>query len=346
MAKQKVAFITGITGQDGSYLAELLLKKGYVVFGLLRRSSTFNRANIEHIFDTQEKRRKYLLYGDMTDGSSLISILNKIKPDEIYNLAAQTHVRISYDIPYYTAEANSLGTLSLLEALRTLNIKSKVYQGSTSELYSGDPKETPQNEKTPFRPMSPYGVSKLFGFEIGRVYRESYGMFISNGILFNHESPRRGINFVTRKISRGVAEIKTGLRDKIYLGNLDAKRDWGYAPEYMEAAWKILQQKQPDDYVIATGETHSVREFVEHAFGAIGVEIIWKIGGLKEKGIDKKTKKVLVEIDPDYFRPNEVRYLCGDPSKARKEFNWKPKTKFNELIKIMVKADLENIKND
>ena len=341
MVKRKVALITGVTGQDGSYLAELLLKKNYTVYGLLRRSSTFNRANIENIFDTQEKRRKFLLYGDMTDSNSIVSILKKVKPDEIYNLAAQTHVRISYDTPYYTAQVNALGTLSLLEALRTLNMKAKVYQASTSELYSGDPKEAPQNEKMPFKPMSPYGVSKLFGFEIGRVYRESYGMFICNGILFNHESPRRGINFVTRKISQGVAEIKTGLRNKSDLGNLDAKRDWGYAPEYMEAAWKILQQDRPDDYVIATGETHSVREFVELAFRFADMEIFWEGKGKNEKGLDKKTKKVLVEIAPDYFRPNEVGYLCGDASKAKKELGWKPKTKFNKLVEIMVKADLK-----
>lgn len=335
------AFITGITGQDGSYLAELLLGKGYEVHGLIRRVSTFNRQNIEHIFDTEEKRRSYLHYGDMTDIDSLISILSKIKPDEIYNFAAQSHVKVSFEIPLYTAQADAIGVLNIVEAVRILGIKPKIYQASTSELLSGDPKEASQNEKTPFKPKSPYGVAKLYGFEIARVYRESYDMFICNGTLFNHESPRRGVNFVTRKVTKGIAEIKKGLRDKLYLGNLDAKRDWGYAPEYMEAAWLMLKQPKPDDYVIATGETHSIRELIERACQCVGIDILWQGKGINETGIDKKSKKVLIEVHPDYFRPSEVGYLCGDASKAKKELGWKPKVTFNKLVEIMVEADLK-----
>ncbi len=338
--KQSIALITGITGQDGSYLAELLLKKGYEVHGVVRRSSTFNRSNIEHIFNDTTSRELYLHYGDMSDMNSLISIVKKVQPTEVYNLAAQSHVKVSFEIPYYTAQSDALGVLNLLEALRLSDSKAKVYQASTSELYSGNPAEAPQNEKTPFKPKSPYGVAKLYGFEIARVYRESYGMFVCNGILFNHESPRRGENFVTRKIAMSVARIKKGAEKKMLVGNLDAKRDWGFAPEYMEAAWKILQQKKPDDFVIATGETHSVREFIEAAFTIVDIDIVWKGKGLAEKGYNKKTSEVLVEVDEQYFRPNEVDYLCGDSRKAKKVLGWKSKTKFQDLVRCMVEFEV------
>jgi GDPmannose 4,6-dehydratase len=335
----KKALITGITGQDGSYLAELLIKKGYEVHGMVRRCSTFNRHNIEHIFNTKEIYSHKLHYGDMTDVDSILRILQEVKPDEVYNLAAQSHVRVSFDIPFYTAQSDAIGVLNLIEAIKNLKLKPKIYQASTSELFSGNPKESPQNEETLFKPKSPYGVAKLYGFEISRVYRESYGMFIVNGILFNHESPRRGENFVTRKITIGLNEIKVGKRDQILLGNLDSHRDWGYAPEYMEAAWKMLQQDKPEDFVIATGETHSIREFVEEACKILGIEILWKGKGEKEVGINKKTKKAIIGIDMGYFRPNEVNYLRGDNSKARKILGWKPKVTFKELVKIMVEAD-------
>lgn len=335
----KKALITGMTGQDGSYLAEFLLKKGYEVHGIVRRSSTFNRHNIEHLFDTREIYSHNLHYGDMTDIDSLLNIIKKVKPDEIYNLAAQSHVRVSFDVPFYTAQSDAIGVLNLLEAVRALDLKCKIYQASTSELFSGDPKQAPQNEKTPFKPRSPYGVAKLYGYEIARIYRESYGMFIVNGILFNHESPRRSENFVTRKVTLGLNEIKAGKRERILLGNLDAHRDWGYAPEYMEAAWKMLQQKSPEDFVIATGKTHSIRELVEEASKVLDMDIVWKGKGLNEVGIDKNTGKIIVAIDPGYFRPNEVDYLRGDASKAKKQLGWKPKTSFKELVKIMVEAD-------
>lgn len=339
-SKRKVALITGITGQDGSYLAELLLEKGYDVHGLVRRTSTFNRHNIEHLHKDSYNRALTLHYGDMTDIHSLLSILKRVQPDEIYNLAAQSHVRVSFDIPFYTAQSDAVGVLGLLEAVRVVCPTARVYQASTSELFSGDPKEAPQSEKTPFHPRSPYGVAKLYGAEIARIYRESYGMFVVNGILFNHESPRRGENFVTRKVVIGAVKIKLGLEKKISLGNIDARRDWGYAPEYMEAAWKMLQQKKPQDFVIATGETHSIRELVELAFKRVGINIQWKGKGQKEKGVDAKTGKVLVDIDSYYFRPNEVDVLCGDASKAHKELGWKPKTTFKKLIEIMVDAEL------
>ncbi|OGD68225.1 GDP-mannose 4,6-dehydratase [Candidatus Campbellbacteria bacterium RIFCSPLOWO2_01_FULL_34_15] len=337
----KKALITGITGQDGSYLAELLIEKGYEVHGFVRRSSTFNRKNIEHIFDTEEKREKFLHYGDMTDINSLISVLKKVEPDEIYNLAAQSHVKISFEIPFYTAQSDAIGVLNILEAVRILKMDSKIYQASTSELYNGDSKLSPQNENTPFKPKSPYGVAKLYGFEIARVYRESYGMFVCNGILFNHESPRRGTNFVTRKVTKGVAEIKLGLREKISIGNLDAKRDWGFALEYMEAAWMMLQQDKPDDYVICTGENHSVREFIEESFKCIDIDIEWKGKGLGEIGVNKKTGDILVSVNSDYFRPNEVDYLKGDQSKAKEKLGWNPKVKYKELVKMMVDSDLK-----
>ncbi len=342
---KKIALILGITGQDGSYLAEHLLAKNYVVHGMVRRSSTFNRQNIEHIFNSVERRQAYLHYGDMTDINSLTKIISEVEPDEIYNLAAQSDVRASFDVPCYTAMVDSLGVLSMLEAVRMVNPKIKIYQASTSELYSGDPAQAPQNEMTPFKPRSPYGVAKLYGFEIARIYRESYGMFICNGILFNHESPRRGYTFLTRKVTVGIANILNGTTNKLTVGNLEAHRDWGYAKEYMEMAWAMLQEKTPDDYVVATGETHTVREFIEEAFTCVGIDIIWKGKGVREKGIDKKTKRVLVEINPDYFRPNEVDYLCGDARKAQKKLTWKPKTTFKELVHMMVNHDVDELHN-
>src|SRR3990167_2811187 len=339
----KKALITGITGQDGSYLAELLIKKGYEVHGLVRRSSTFNRHNIDHIFTTDAGRLEHLHYGDMADMNSLMSILKKVRPDEIYNLAAQSHVKISFDVPSYTAHTDALGVLSLLEAVRLLGLKSKIYQASTSELYSGDKEDAPQNEQTPFKPKSPYGVAKLYAFNIARVYRESYGMFVVNGILFNHESPRRGTNFVSRKIARGVAEICAGTRDHIELGNLDAVRDWGYAPEYMEAAWAMLQQETPEDFVIATGETHTVREFTEAAFSRTGVTVRWEGTGADEVGVDAASGTTLVKVDPEYFRPNEVEYLRGDAGKAFASFGWKPRTTFAKLVELMVDSELSKV---
>jgi len=336
----KKALITGITGQDGSYLAEFLLEKGYEIHGMVRRTSTLNHHNIRHLLNSKKLNKLYLHYGDMTDIDSLLRIIKEVKPNEIYNLAAQSDVRVSFDIPFYTAQSDAIGVLNLLEAVKNLDVDCKIYQASTSELFSGDPKQAPQNEKTTFCPKSPYGVAKLYGCEIARAYRESYGMFVVNGISFNHESPRRGENFVTRKISVGLNEIKNGKKDKIFLGNLNSKRDWGYAPEYMEAAWKMLQQKTPQDFVIATGETHSVREFVEEACKVLHINIVWKGKGVNEKGIDKKTGKTIIEIDPLYFRPNEVSYLCGDSSKAKKILGWKPKCSFKDLVKIMVEADL------
>jgi GDPmannose 4,6-dehydratase len=344
MAKaKKRAFITGITGQDGSYLAEFLIKKGYEVHGLVRRASTFNRQNIEHIFNAKNAPDAHLHYGDMADINSLISVLSTVKPHEIYNLAAQSHVKVSFEIPYYTAQSDAVGVLSLLEAVRLLGLDSKIYQASTSELYSGDKKEAPQDEDTRFKPRSPYGVAKLYAFEIARVYRESYGMFTVNGILFNHESPRRGYNFVSRKITHGVAEITLGLRENILLGNLDAHRDWGYAKEYVEAMWKMLQQKKPADFVIATGKTHSVREFVNIVFKHAGMSLRWYGKGLDERGVDH-AGVTRVAIDATYFRPNEVNYLCGNPMRAKRELGWKAKTSFEDLAKLIYDADLEALK--
>lgn len=342
---KKRALITGITGQDGSYLAEFLLEKGYEVHGLVRRASTFNRHNIEHIFKAGKAPDSHLHYGDMTDINSLISVLRAVRPHEIYNLAAQSHVKVSFEIPYYTAQSDAIGVLSLLEAVRILDMPSKLYQASTSELYGGEEKEAPQNEKTTFKPRSPYGVAKLYAFEIARIYRESYGMFTVNGILFNHESPRRGYNFVSRKITHGAAEIKLGLRENISLGNLEAHRDWGYAKEYVEAMWKMLQQKEPKDLVIATGKTHSVREFVDVVFKHAGIPLRWQGKGLNEKGVDQQGVTRIV-IDETYFRPNEVPYLCGDASRARKELGWRAKTSFEELAKLMYDADLEIIERN
>ena len=344
----KKAFITGITGQDGSYLAEFLLEKGYEVHGLVRRTSNFNRQRLQHIYRDKEDRNKelYLHYGDLTDSSSVYTLLAQIKPDEIYNLAAQSHVQCSFEMPEYTANTDAVGVLRILEAIRSLELKKvKLYQASTSELY-GLVQQTPQNEKTPFYPRSPYAIAKLYAHWIVVSYRESYNLFACNGILFNHESPRRGENFVSRKISLGVAGIKLGIKDKIYLGNLNAKRDWGYAKDYIEAMWLMLQQDKPDDYVIATGEVHSVREFVELAFKEINIDIKWVGEGLNEKGIDNKTNKILVEVDQSYFRPAEVDLLLGNASKAKNNLGWQPKVTFKDLVKMMVKDDTEYLQSN
>ncbi len=337
----KKALITGITGQDGSYLAEFLLDKGYEVHGIIRRSSSFNTGRIEHIFQDPHERgaRLKMHYGDLTDSSNINRILEEVKPDEIYNLGAQSHVRVSFELPEYTADTVALGTLRLLDAVRDTGLKVKFYQAGSSEMF-GKVRETPQKETTPFSPRSPYGCAKVFAHQIAVNYRESYGMFICNGILFNHESPRRGGTFVTKKIVHGFAQMKTGKQDKIYLGNLEAKRDWGYAKYYVEAMWLMLQQPQPDDYVIATGEAHSVREFAEEAAKHFGYDLIWKGGGINEKGMDKKTGKALIEIDPKYFRPAEVDLLLGDATKARQILGWAPKVMFKELVKIMCEAEV------
>ena len=339
----KKALITGVTGQDGSYLAEFLLEKGYQVHGLIRRSSSFNTKRIDHIINNKDKYNNfYFHYGDMTDASNLNRILEKIEPDEIYNLAAQSHVKVSFEIPDYTAQVDALGTLRFLDAIRESRIDTKFYQASTSELY-GKVMETPQNELTPFYPRSPYGVAKLYSYWIIINYREAYDLFACNGILFNHESPRRGETFVTRKITIGASKIKLGLQDKLSLGNLDAKRDWGYAPEYCEGMWKILQNNKADDFVLATGKFHSVREFVELSFYNLGIDIIWKGNGLEEKGIDKKSGRVIVEINPKYFRPTEVESLLGDYSKAKAILKWEPKTTFKDLVKLMIDSDLSSL---
>lgn len=338
----KVALITGITGQDGAYLAEFLLNKGYIVHGIKRRSSSFNTARIDHLYkDPHERNVNFFMhYGDLTDSTNLIRIIQETQPDEIYNLAAQSHVQVSFETPEYTANSDGLGTLRLLEAIRILGLekKTKFYQASTSELY-GKVQEIPQKESTPFYPRSPYAAAKLYAYWITVNYREAYDIFACNGILFNHESPIRGETFVTRKITMAATKIKHGLQEKLYLGNLDAKRDWGFAKDYVEAMWLILQQEFPDDYVIATGETHSVREFTELAFKEVGVEILWKGKGSEEVGIDSNTGKIIVEIDPRYYRPTEVDILIGDPSKAKEKLGWKPKVKLEELVKIMIKAD-------
>lgn len=347
----KRALITGITGQDGSFLAEFLIEKGYEVHGIIRRSSSFNTSRIEHLYlkewikDQKQERAINLHYGDMTDSSSLIRILQQVQPDEIYNLAAQSHVKVSFDVPEYTAETDAVGTLRLLEAIRILGLekKTKIYQASTSELY-GLVQEIPQKETTPFYPRSPYGVAKLYGFWITKNYRESYGMFAVNGILFNHESERRGETFVTRKITLAAARIAKGLQEKLYLGNLSALRDWGYAKDYVECMWLMLQYEKPEDFVVATGEAHSVREFCTLAFKYAGIELKWEGEGVNEKGIDVKTGKVLVEVDEKYFRPAEVEQLLGDATKAQTLLGWNPrKTSFEDLVKIMVESDLKAI---
>lgn len=341
--ERRVALITGATGQDGAYLAELLLQKGYTVHGLKRRSSSFNTGRIEHLYqDPHEKNPRFTLhYGDMTDSTNLIRIVQQTVPDEIYNLAAQSHVQVSFETPEYTANADAIGTLRLLEAVRLLGLTSKTrfYQASTSELY-GKVQEVPQKETTPFYPRSPYAAAKLYAYWIVVNYREAYGMHASNGILFNHESPIRGETFVTRKITRAVAAIHLGIQDKLYLGTLDSKRDWGHAREYVRGMWLMLQQDDPDDYVLATGEAHSVRDFVEKAFLETGITLEWKGVGVEEKGLDAKTGRVLIEVDPRYFRPTEVDLLLGDPTKARLKLGWKHETDFGSLVKEMVTADL------
>lgn len=348
----KKAIISGITGQDGSFLAEFLLQKGYEVHGILRRSSSFNTARIEHLYfdewvrDMKQKRLVNLHYGDMTDSSSLIRIIQQVQPDEIYNLAAQSHVKVSFDIPEYTAETDAVGTLRMLEAVRILGMekKTRIYQASTSELF-GKVLEVPQKETTPFYPRSPYGVAKQYGFWITKNYRESYGMFAVNGILFNHESERRGETFVTRKITLAAARIAQGFQDKLYLGNLDSFRDWGYAKDYVECMWLILQHDVPEDFVIATGEMHTVREFALLAFREVGIELRWEGEGAREKGIDVKTGKTLVEVDPKYFRPTEVEQLLGDPTKAKTLLGWDPgHTSFEELVRIMAAHDMKFVK--
>jgi GDPmannose 4,6-dehydratase len=357
--KKKIALITGITGQDGSYLTEILLDKNYEVHGIIRRSSSFNTGRIDHLYNNAKvlNKKLFLHYGDVTDTSNLNRLIEKTQPDEIYNLAAQSHVKVSFEIPEYTAEVDAMGTLRFLDAIREIGIRTKFYQASTSELF-GKVREIPQNEKTPFYPRSPYGVAKIYGYWIVINYREAYNLFACNGILFNHESPRRGETFVTRKITRAASRIVFGLQDRLLLGNLNAKRDWGYAPEFCEGMWLILQQKTPDDYVLATGETHTVREFTELAFQELGIELEWKGKNQDEKGIiskfidsqliEKKNLKlkiddVLVEVDKSYYRPTEVDILIGDPSKAKNNLGWKPKVKFPELVKVMMKSDFQKV---
>lgn len=341
----KKALISGITGQDGSYLTELLLEKGYEVHGIIRRSSSFNTKRIDHLYANEKllNNKLFLHFGDLVDTSSLNRLLEKIEPDEIYNLAAQSHVKVSFEVPDYTAQVDALGTLRFLDAIRETGLrKVKFYQASTSELY-GKVQEIPQSESTPFYPRSPYGVAKIYGYWIVVNYREAYNIFACNGILFNHESPRRGETFVTRKVTRAVARIKNGLQDKLSMGNIDAKRDWGYAPEFCEGMWRMLQHDTPEDFVLATGETHTVREFIELAFKEIDIEIKWEGKDENEKGKDRKSGKVVIEIDKGYFRPTEVDILIGNPSKAKKILGWSPKVTFDELVKIMVKADIEMV---
>ena len=346
--RKKKALITGVTGQDGSYLAELLLRKNYIVHGIKRRSSSINTDRINHIFEeVLKKNKKFTLHhGDMNDYVSLFKIIKDTKPDEIYNLAAQSHVAVSFEMPEYTANADALGVLRILEAIKNSGFKNKIkfYQASTSELYGNQINYKSQNENTPFNPASPYGVAKLYAFWITKNYRESYKMHASNGILFNHESKRRGETFVTRKITIGLSKIKKGLIKTLYLGNLDAKRDWGHAKDYVEAMWKILQQNQPDDYVVSTGKTYSVRKFVETAGKVLGFKIIWKNKGIKEIGIDKKTNKVIIKVNKKYLRPSDVNYLKGDFSKIKARIGWKPKISFYQLVKEMVNEDYKKIR--
>jgi GDPmannose 4,6-dehydratase len=336
----KKALITGITGQDGSYLTELLLEKGYEVHGTIRRSSSFNTGRIDHLYRDIHKKDNnlFLHYADLADDTSLHNIIRQVRPDEVYNLGAQSHVKVSFEIPEYTGDVSGLGTLRLLEAIRQECPTTKFYQASSSEMF-GKVQEIPQKETTPFYPRSPYGVAKLYAYWITVNYRESYDMFACNGILFNHESPRRGATFVTRKITRGLARVKLGKEDSLYLGNLEAKRDWGYAKDYVEGMWRILQHKKPEDFVLATGETHTVREFCELATKELGYDLVWEGKGLEEKGIDRKTKKILIRIDPKYFRPAEVDLLIGDATKAKKKLKWKESLSFEELVSCMVKSD-------
>jgi GDPmannose 4,6-dehydratase len=336
------ALITGITGQDGSYLAELLLEKGYEVHGLIRRSSSFNTGRIDHIYEAPQEAHRHLIlhFGDLNDASSLNRILRKVAPDEIYNLGAQSHVKVSFDTPEYTGEVTGLGSTRLLEAIRELAMRPKIYQASSSEMF-GKAVETPQSEKTPFYPRSPYGVAKVYSYWMTVNYREAYGLFACNGILFNHESERRGETFVSRKITRALGRIVQGSQDQLYLGNLDAKRDWGHAKDYVEAMWLMLQQPEPDDYVVATGQSHSVREFCDLAFARAGISLNWEGEGLLEKGIDPKTGRTLIEVDPRYFRPTEVDLLLGDPTRARQKLGWSPRIDFHELVALMVDSDTQ-----
>ena len=344
MSKTPVALITGVTGQDGAYLSELLLQKGYIVHGIKRRSSSFNTQRIDHLYtDPHEQETKFHLhYGDLTDATNLIRIVQETQPDEIYNLAAQSHVQVSFETPEYTANADGIGTLRLLEAIRILRKENKIrfYQASTSELY-GKVQEVPQSERTPFYPRSPYAAAKLYAYWITVNYREAYGLHASNGILFNHESPLRGETFVTRKVTRAAAAIKLGLQSKLYLGNLNAQRDWGHARDYVEGMWRMLQQKTADDYVLATGKMHSIRELIEVAFGEVGIKIDWRGEGIDEHGIDVASGKTLISIDPRYFRPTEVQFLLGDPSRAREKLGWVAITSFTEMIGEMVREDLD-----
>lgn len=337
----KKALITGITGQDGSYLAELLLEKGYEVHGIIRRASTFNTERLDHLLkDTHIPDVKlFLHYGDLADSSNISRIIEKVRPDEIYHLGAQSHVRVSFDMPEYTGDVVGLGTVRILDAIKESGIKTKFYQASSSEMF-GLVQEVPQKETTSFYPRSPYACAKVYAYWITKNYRESYGLFACNGILFNHESPRRGETFVTRKVTRGLSRIACGLDEKLYLGNIDAKRDWGYAKDYVEGMWRMLQQEQPDDYLLATGETHTVREFIEETAKILGMDLTWEGEGANEKGRDRKTGKIIIEIDPKYFRPTEVDLLIGDPSKAKDRLGWEPQTKFHKLVKLMTEADL------
>ena len=340
----KKALITGITGQDGSYLAELLLEKGYEVHGIIRRSSSFNTGRIDHIINNEKYKGQFFFHhGDVTDASNLNRLLEKIQPNEIYNLAAQSHVAVSFEIPDYTAQVDALGTLRFLDAIRETQLKTKFYQASTSELF-GKAQEVPQTEKTPFYPRSPYGVAKLYGYWIIVNYREAYDLFACNGILFNHESPRRGETFVTRKITRAAGRIKEGIQDTLFLGNLEAKRDWGYAPEYCEGMWRMLQQEKPEDFILATGENHTIREFCELAFNELDMEIEWQGKGIDEIGLNAKTGNKLIGIDKKYYRPTEVDHLLGDATKAKKELGWEAKMPFEELVKIMVQSDWNKVK--
>jgi GDPmannose 4,6-dehydratase len=345
----KTALISGVTGQDGAYLSEFLLNKGYAVHGIKRRASSFNTERVDHLYrDPHEKDRHFFLhYGDLTDTSNLVRIIQEVKPDEIYNLGAQSHVQVSFEVPEYTADTDGIGTLRFLEAIRILGLEKKIrfYQASTSELF-GKVQEIPQKETTPFYPRSPYSVAKLYAYWIVVNYRESYGLYACNGILFNHESPIRGETFVTRKITQAATRIKLGLQDKLYMGNIDAKRDWGYAKDYVEAMWLMLQQKEPEDFVIATGTTTTVRDFIKMAFKEVGIELEWQGKGIEEKGIDSRTGKLMVAIDPRYFRPAEVELLIGDASKAQEKLGWKPKTDLSALIKMMVTSDMELAKKE
>jgi GDPmannose 4,6-dehydratase len=341
----KKALVTGITGQDGSYLLEILLEKGYEVHGIIRRSSSFNTGRIDHLYNNPEinGKRMFLHYGDVTDTSNLNRLLEAIEPNEIYNLAAQSHVKVSFEIPEYTAEVDAVGTLRFLDAIRETGLRTRFYQASTSELF-GKVQEIPQSEKTPFYPRSPYGVAKLYGYWIVVNYREAYGIYACNGILFNHESPRRGETFVTRKITLAASRIKLGLQNKLTIGNLHSKRDWGYAPEYCEGMWRMLQQEKPEDYILATGETHTVKEFIETVFSELEMDLVWKGEKEKEIGIAQKDGKVLIEVDPRYYRPTEVELLIGNPAKAKEKLGWAPKTTFTGLAKMMANADFEKVK--